>query len=166
MNSATIRIVGPKENRIVWSSERLLGASALMTTFFSVSSWESWVSSAKVGTSVSKLVALSPLYLTSFLNSPWIVSPLEEISLTLLSRTCVRKVGLWDADALLGRGEDRHDQPVQDEQRDQDDQEATAAEGDHRLLLRGPVRARVARVGAARRAGRGRSWRRASSAIP
>ena len=52
------------------------------------------MSSAKVGTSVSKLVALSPLYLTSFLNSPWIVSPLEEISLTLLSRTCVRKVGL------------------------------------------------------------------------
>ncbi len=65
-----------------------------MTTFLSVSSWDSWVSSAKVGTSVSKLVALSPLYLTSFLNSPWMVSPLEEISLTLLSRTCVRKVGL------------------------------------------------------------------------
>ena len=34
-------------------------------------------SSAKVGISVSKLVALSPLYLTSFLNSPWTVSPLR-----------------------------------------------------------------------------------------
>ena len=45
------------------------------------------MSLANVGISVSKLFALSPLYLTSFLNSPWIVSPLEEISLTFPSRT-------------------------------------------------------------------------------
>ena len=93
-NSATSRIVGPNENRIVSSSERLLGGSALIVTSCSVSSCESSSSLANVGISVSKPVALSPLYLTSFLNSPWTVSPLEEISLTLPSRTCSRKVGL------------------------------------------------------------------------
>ena len=103
MNRATSRIVGPNENRIVCSSERLLGDFALMTTSFVVSSDESSSLLANVGISVSKPVALSPLYLTSFLNSPWTVSPLEEISFTLLLRDLreeSRVVG--DPDALLG----------------------------------------------------------------
>ena len=61
MNSATSRIVGPNENRIVWSSERLLGDSALIVTLFVVSSDESSSLLANVGTSVLKPFALSPL---------------------------------------------------------------------------------------------------------
>ena len=94
MNSATSRIVGPNENRIVSSSERLSGGSALIVTFSRSSSWDSSSSFAKVGISVSNCLASSSSYLTSFRNSPWTVSPREEISLTLPSRTCARKVGL------------------------------------------------------------------------
>ena len=65
-----------------------------MTTPFSVSSWSSASSFANVGNSVSKFLALSPSYSTSFLNSPWTVSAREEISLTLPFRTSERKVGL------------------------------------------------------------------------
>ena len=87
MNSATSRIVGPKLNRIVSSSERLPGAFALTMTSCSSRSWESCRSLAKVGTSVLNFFALSSWYFTSFLNSPWSVSPVEEISLTLSSRS-------------------------------------------------------------------------------
>ncbi len=86
-NSATSRIVGPNENRIVASSERLPGGSAVTTTSCSSSSDESSSSLAKVGTSVSKFSAVSSSKVTSFLNSPWTVSPVEAISLTLPSRT-------------------------------------------------------------------------------
>ena len=58
MNSATSRIVGPKLNRIVSSSERLPGGFALTTTSCSSSRFASCSSSAKVGTSVSKRLAL------------------------------------------------------------------------------------------------------------
>ena len=70
--------------------------SALIRTSFSSSSSESWSSLAKVGTSVSNLseVASPSGSLTSFLNSPVTVSPLEEISLTLSLRTWSRKKGL------------------------------------------------------------------------
>ena len=61
MNSATIRIIGPKLNRIVASSERLPGGSAVTTTSCSSRSWESCSSLAKVGTSVSKFSAFSSL---------------------------------------------------------------------------------------------------------
>ena len=59
-NSTTIRIVGPKLNRIVSSSERSPGGSALMTTLFVSSRLDSSRSLAKVGISVSKRLAESP----------------------------------------------------------------------------------------------------------
>jgi hypothetical protein len=86
--------VGPNESRIVSSSERLLGFSALIVTSWVVSSDDSSRLSANVGTSVLNCLALSPLYVTFFLNSPWMDSPLEEISSTLSLRTWVRNVGL------------------------------------------------------------------------
>ena len=52
------------------------------------------MSFANDGISVLKLPALSSLYFTSFLNSPWIVSPSEEISLTLPAFTWAMKVGV------------------------------------------------------------------------
>ena len=52
------------------------------------------MSFANGGISVLKLFALSPLYLDAFLNSPWIVSPSEEISFTLPAFTWVMKVGV------------------------------------------------------------------------
>ena len=94
MKSATSRIVGPKLNRIVSSSERLPGGFALTTTSCSSSRFASCSSSAKVGTSVSKRLADSSSYFTSFLNSPWSVSPVDEISLTLSPRSWFRKVGV------------------------------------------------------------------------
>ena len=146
-NRATRRMVGPKEKRIVSKSERLPGGSALTVTSRSVSSCESSSSLAKVGISVSNLVALSSLYLTSLRNSPCTVSAVEEISFTLPSRTCFeerRVVG--HADALLGRREDRDDQPVQEEENEQDHDKAPPAPRDHRLLLgrlAAPVRSRA-----------------------
>ena len=93
-NSATSRIVGPKLNRIVWSSERSPGGEALITTPFSSSSSDSCRSFANVGISVSRRLALSSLYFTSCLKSPLTVSPVDEISFTLPLRTSWRKVGL------------------------------------------------------------------------
>ena len=55
---------------------------------------ESSSSFAKVGTSVSKFSAVSSSKVTSFLNSPWTVSPVEAISLTLPSRTWLKNVGV------------------------------------------------------------------------
>ena len=52
------------------------------------------MSLANEGISVLKFVALSPLYSTSFLNSPWIVSPSAEISFTLPAFTWAVKVGV------------------------------------------------------------------------
>ena len=54
-------MVGPNENRIVASSERLVGDSALIVTSFVVSRDESSSLLANVGTSVLKSLALSPL---------------------------------------------------------------------------------------------------------
>jgi hypothetical protein len=59
MNSPTRRRVGPNEKRIVSSSERLSGGSALIVTFSRSSSWESSSSFANVGISVSNCLALS-----------------------------------------------------------------------------------------------------------
>ena len=94
-NSATSRIVGPKLNRIVSSSERSPGGSALITTSCSSSSCDSSSSFANVGISVSRVLALSSLYLTSLLELALTVSPVEEISFTLPLRTSWRKVGLY-----------------------------------------------------------------------
>jgi hypothetical protein len=94
MKIATSRIVGPKLKRSVSSSERSPGGWALTVTFCSSSRLESWRLLAKVGIWVLKFFAVSPSNLTSFLNSPWTVSPVEEISFTFPSRTSRRKVGL------------------------------------------------------------------------
>ena len=94
MNSATIRIVGPKLNSSVWRSERSPGGSAVTRTRFSSSRPDSSRLFAKVGTSVSKRPARSPSKLVSRLNSPLIVLPWDETSLTLPLRTCSRKKGV------------------------------------------------------------------------
>ena len=60
-NSSTSRIVGPKLNSSVWSSERSPGGSALITTFCVSSRLESCCRLAKIGISVSKRVAESSL---------------------------------------------------------------------------------------------------------
>ncbi len=95
MNSPTNRSVGPNENRIVSSSERLSGGSALIVTLSCSSSSDSSRSLAKVGISVSNCLASSSSYLTVSPNSPCTVSPRDEISSTFPCRTSSRKVGLY-----------------------------------------------------------------------
>ena len=63
---------------------------AFTVTVLSCSSRDSDWSSANAGTSVSNFFAPS----TSFLYSPWTVSPLEEISFTLPFSTCSMKAGV------------------------------------------------------------------------
>ena len=60
-NRSTSRIVGPKLNSSVCSSERSFGGSALIVTFCVSSRLESCCRLAKIGISVSKRVAESPL---------------------------------------------------------------------------------------------------------
>ena len=160
MNRATSRIVGPNENRIVCSSERLLGDFALMTTLFVVSSERAGPSLANVGISVSKsgrLVALVlDLLLELALDGVALGGDLLDVVVADL-REESRVVG--DPDALLGGREDRDEQPVEHEQPEQDRDEAATAPRDHRWLLGCAVGAHVAGLGSARRARRGRGWR-------
>ena len=100
-NSATSRITGPKPRMMFISVPRpsLIG-SAEISTFSSSSSEDSASVSAKAGTSVSKLRAVSrfsPLAgkVTSRRNSPSIVVPVESIRMTLPLRTSSRKTGLY-----------------------------------------------------------------------
>ncbi len=92
-----ISSVGSSEMRKLASSERpAVGGSALISTLFSCRIRESWSALANVGTSVvNSMFGLAlPGGSTSRLNSPEIVSPREEISLTLPFSTCSTKVGL------------------------------------------------------------------------
>src|SRR3954453_15696183 len=104
MNSPTRRIGGPKPRNSVARNERPLSAgSALTTTPLDSSCLVRSVVSTNDGTSVlnrSTVFALPPggVKLASFLRSPWIVSPREEISCTLPALTCCRKngeYGIW-----------------------------------------------------------------------
>ena len=92
--------VGPKPKiRLSISDGPLLGACASIVTFLLWSRLESSWLSANDGTCVAKLVEVGASlsldgYLIACLSVPWIASPVEEISLTLPSLTCVRKFGL------------------------------------------------------------------------
>ena len=97
-----IRIVGPKASRNVSSGLRpVSGGSALSTTPLLCRSFVSSSVLTNVGTCVLKwstsLVSFAPcgLYGVFSLRVPSIVSPLEEISLTLPCSTCWRKNGLY-----------------------------------------------------------------------
>ena len=100
MNSATSRIVGPNPKiRLVKNDGPESGDLASIVTLWSCSSFDNALLSANDGTWVEKLTVavafLSPAgYVTALPNSPWIESPVEEISLTLLFWTWVRNVGL------------------------------------------------------------------------
>ncbi len=89
-NSATSSSTGPNENSTVCHRERSSGGRAFTVTVLSCSSRDSDWSSANAGISVSNFFASS----TSFLYSPWTVSPLEEISFTLPLSTCSMKAGV------------------------------------------------------------------------
>ncbi len=95
-----ISSVGPKENRIVSSSERSWGGLAFTLTLLSSSCLASWSVLANVGTSVSKCSA-SP---TFFLKSPWTVSPLDEISFTLPFSICEMKSGVYGIRSRFSAG--------------------------------------------------------------
>ncbi len=96
MKSAMIRIVGPKPSSRFASSERPSSIGRAFTTAFSSIRICSSESSANDGRSVLKSVSLFaslPLpIVTADLNSPWIVSPLDVISLTLPFSASARKV--------------------------------------------------------------------------
>src|SRR3954471_15043889 len=99
INRPTRRIVGPKPRNSVARKDRPLSAgSALTTTPLDSSCFVRSVVSTNDGTSVLKrstFFALPPggVNDASFLRSPWIVSPCEEISETLPALTCWRKNG-------------------------------------------------------------------------
>ena len=83
-NSATSRIVGPNENRIVSSSERLLGRLGVDRPPPSRSAaGRARRRSRTSGTRSRSSWRLSPSYSTSFSNSPSTLSARDEISLTL-----------------------------------------------------------------------------------
>ena len=90
MNRPTSSSVGPNENSSVSSSERSSAGLAFTVTPSRSRSPDSSSVSANVGTSVSNF--FEPL--TSFLNSPWTVEPLDEISLTLPFSICSVKTGV------------------------------------------------------------------------
>ena len=99
-NSAISTITGPKPRIRLMNTPRpgLIGAAEISTSL-SCSSLSSSSVFANAGISVSKFgtgsaFLLSGGYLTSFLNSPVIVAPVEEILATLCSRTWVRNSGL------------------------------------------------------------------------
>ena len=82
--------MGPNENSSVCSRERSSGGLAFTVTSWSCEQLRQLLVSAKVGTSVSNF--FEPL--TSFLNSPWTVSPLDEISFTFPFSICSMKTGV------------------------------------------------------------------------
>ena len=96
MNSAMMRIVGPKPSSRFASSERPSSIGRAFTTASLSIRICSSESSANDGRSVLKSVSLFaslPLpIVTADLNSPWIVSPLDVISLTLPFSASARKV--------------------------------------------------------------------------
>ena len=96
-SSPTKRSVGPKNSRrLCHHGDPVSSGFALTITPLLWRSFESEVLSANVGISVrNRVVGLESLYVSASLNVPWIAVPLDVMSLTLLSRTCCRKNGLY-----------------------------------------------------------------------
>ena len=102
--SATKRIVGPKKrSRLCHQGEPVWRGCALTTTPLLWRSFESSSLLAKAGISVLKRsLGFESLCCSFCLNVPWIAVPFEVISLTLPSRTCWRKNGLYGTRGRAG----------------------------------------------------------------